>query len=75
MNKITFALDKITWGTNDATPMTAEANVGFHHREQSRCLCGRFCRISEEHGYDGSYNQIWLTYHCSRCGDITESIV
>lgn len=59
----------------EATPMSEEASV-LYRKVANHCIeCGRFCRISEEHGYDGSWNQIWVTYHCSSCGEITESVV
>lgn len=37
--------------------------------------CGRFARHSTEQRYDGMWNQIYVTTHCKKCGDITDSMV
>lgn len=37
--------------------------------------CGRFCKSSSSEGYDGTWNQIYVTTKCAKCGDITESMV
>lgn len=38
-------------------------------------VCGRFARAYEEHGYDGSFNQIWVTTRCAQCGERTKSTI
>lgn len=67
----------IVFGTRDATPMSAEADVGYRaERRQFQCFhCGRFARhLGEHQAYDGQGTQLYVSWVCSRCGPCEEGI-
>ena len=38
-------------------------------------ICGRFARASIVEGYDGTWNQIWVTTYCKKCGERVQTMV
>lgn len=67
----------IIFGTEDATPMSAEADVGFRRRSPTlpNCPgCGRFCKMHTYQQYNGTWNIWYADVTCSKCGDFTEQL-
>lgn len=61
------------------TFVPGEGTGNSYSRQPQRtanCLCcGRFCKSSSSEGYDGNFDQIYLTTYCAQCGENTESMI
>lgn len=71
MSKIKF---DIIFGGGDATPMSAEAAVGYRRTAPNCPSCGRFCRMHSYQEYNGSFTIWYVDVKCSRCGEFTEQM-
>lgn len=76
-DEVRLARPLIIFGSRDASPMSAEAAVGYRREVRTpNCMrCGRFCRIvGSGMQYDGQGTQMYCTFECSRCGTYEESM-